>query len=523
MTADISLFFEAFHFLRPWLLVCAAPVLWTWWRLRKRRGATGGNNGWLAPHLAAALTVPGNSVKRMQPIDVISLVLLLLVAAVAGPSWTRVPTPFAAQTAPLVVVMQVTQSMQNTDVAPERLARARQKTMDLLALRSGARTALVAFAGTAHVVVPMSEDPGVMQPYLEGLTTAVMPIEGQNIQAGFATAQALLAREGASGGVVFMVDELSASAAAELAEVWGQDDSAEDGAVVSEAVASMSFLFMLPEGTALPQVPDGMSATRVTPDNRDVTEVERSLASAFRRAQLEDEAQPWEDRGVWLAWPALALLLLWFRRGMAVRWAGQAAMVLWLLQPGQVQAEGWRDWFLTPDQQGWRAFERKDYADAAEAFEDPYMRGVALYRGGQYETAAQEMARLETADAAFLQGMAHLKSRGYRDGVRAFERALEMEPEHKGAQQNLPISKAIVEYVETTREQSDTGEDSGIGADDVVFDNESGRGEDTQIEVPQDEVPAHLSTEQWMRTVDTRTEDFLKQRFRLEAAREEQP
>ena len=339
--------------------------------------------------------------------------------------------------------MQVTPSMEQTDVAPERLARARQKTMDLLALRSGARAALVAFAGSAHVVVPMSEDPGVMQPYLEGLTTAVMPIEGQDIQVGFASAQALLAREGAPGGVVFMVDELSASAAAELAEAWGQTGADDEGAEAAETVASMSFLFMVPESTTLPQVPDGASATRVTPDNGDVVEVERTLASAYRRAQLEDEAQPWEDRGAWLAWPALALMLLWFRRGMAVRWAGQAALVLWLVQPGKAQAEGWRDWFLTPDQQGWRAFQRKDYAEAAEAFEDPYLRGVALYRSGQYETSAQEMARLGTAESAFLQGMAHLKSRGYRDGVRAFERALEIDPEHEAAQRTCQFLKLL--------------------------------------------------------------------------------
>lgn len=523
MTVDLSLFLEAFHFLRPWLLVCAVPVLWTWWRLRQRRDATGGNDGWMAPHLAQALTVRGNSAKWVQPIDVISLVLLLLVGAVAGPSWTRAATPFAAQTAPLVIVMQVTPSMQNTDVAPDRLARARQKTMDLLALRSGARTALVAFAGSAHVVVPMSEDPGVMQPYLEGLTPEIMPIEGQDILAGFEVAQGLLGREGAPGGVVFMVDALSASASSDLAEAWSQVGPDKDGAELPQIVASMSFLAMVPEGTAVPRVPAGAAVTRVTPDDRDVAEVERSLASAYRRAQLDDETQPWEDRGVWLAWPALVLLLLWFRRGMTVRWAGQAALILWLFQPGQAQAEGWRDWFLTPDQQGWRAFERKDYAGAAEAFEDPYLRGVALYRGGQYEAAAQEMARLDTAEAAFLQGMAHLKSRGYRDGVRAFERALEIDPEHAASKQNLPLSKAIVDYVETTREQSDTGKDSGIGADDVVFDNESGRGEDTQIEVPKDDLPAHLSTEQWMRTVDTRTEDFLKQRFRLEAARGDQP
>ena len=165
------------------------------------------------------------------------------------------------------------------------------------------------------------------------------------------------------------------------------------------------------------------------------------------------------------------------------------------------------------------AYQRKSYDTAAERFADPYLRGVALYKAGQYETAAQEMARLETADAAFVEGMAQLKSRGYRDGVRAFERALQIDPEHAGAQQNLPIAKQIVAYVESTRAQSDTGEDTGIGADDVVFDNESGQGGETQIDVSEEEAAeGHLSADQWMRTVDTRTEDFLRQRFRLEAA-----
>lgn len=520
---DLSLFLDAFHFLRPWWLLGALPVLWAWQRLRRAKGAKSSDASWIAPHLAAALTVPGNATGRLQPIDVISLVLLLLTAAVAGPSWTRAPTPFAVQTAPLVIVMQVTPSMTQSDVAPDRLSRGRQKAMDFLTLRSGARTSLVAFAGTAHVVVPMSEDPGVMQPYLEGLSPEVMPVEGQDIVAGFGIARDLLLREDTPGGVLFVIDDLTPSAASELQKVWRSPTSPDSETLRDQPVASMSFLAMLPEGTSLPKVPEGATITRVTPADQDIAEVERSLASAFQRALLEDENQPWEDRGAVLAWPALLLMLLWFRRGMAVRWATQAVAVVWLFLPSQVQADGWVDWFLTGDQQGWRAFERKDYASAADAFEDPYLRGVALYRGGQYEAAATEMARLNSADAAFLQGMAHLKSRGYRDGVRAFERALELDPTHSGAQENLPIAQEIVVYVETTREQSDTGEDSGIGADDVVFDNESGRGAETQIEAPQEDTPAHLSTEQWMRTVDTRTEDFLRQRFRLEAAQRTQP
>ena len=94
------------------------------------------------------------------------------------------------------------------------------------------------------------------------------------------------------------------------------------------------------------------------------------------------------------------------------------------------------------------------------------------------------------------------------------------DPDYPGAAENLTLAKEIVEYVESAREQSDTGEDTGIGADDVVFDNEEARGADTQMEVPQEDGSGLLTAEQWMNTVDTRTGDFLRQRFAIEAAQE---
>ena len=71
------------------------------------------------------------------------------------------------------------------------------------------------------------------------------------------------------------------------------------------------------------------------------------------------------------------------------------------------------------------------------------------------------------------------------------------------------------DYLETAREQSDTGEEAGIGADDVVFDNESGRGADTQIEVSEEEA-APQTAEQWLQSIDTDMGDFLRSRFLLD-------
>jgi len=500
----VSVALEAFHFLRPLWLLALLPTAALWWAVRRGHARPTPKPAGIAPHLRAALTVGGAVRRRLLPIDGVALALALLAAGAAGPTWSRQPDPFASQSAPLVIALKVTPSMEARDLAPSRLDRAKQKIRDLLDLRAGARTALVAYAGTAHVVVPMTEDAGVMLPYLEGLAPEVMPQDGNRAADALALATDLLARETGPGGVLFVADALDPADAAALSEVGDR----------------LAVLSMLPER----QDDRGMGALAgvpvisVTPHASDVARIDRMLAAAQARAALAESEQPWQDRGPWLAWPAALLVLLWFRRGWTMRWAALAAVALVLPAP-QARADGLTDWFLTPDQQGRLALERKQFGRAADLFEDPLWRGYALYRHGQYEAAVEVLDRVETAQAAFIQGMAHIKSRRYRDGVRAFETALARDPDYPGAAANLAVGMEIVEYVEDLRAQSDTGEDRGIGADEVVFDNEANRGAETQLDVQEDGGAPMLTAEQWMTTVDTRTGDFLRSRFALEAAR----
>ena len=498
---------DAFHFIRPLVLLLVPAIALQWWLVRRSRMRRETPVDGLAPHLRAALTVGGSAGARFRPIDGVAIGLVLLAAAAAGPTWSRVPDPFVAQSAPVVVVLEVTPSMAATDIAPSRLERGKQKIRDLLDLRAGARTALVAYAGSAHVVLPMTEDPAVMVPYLEGLAADVMPREGANAAAAFDLAASLVAAENRPGAVLLVADGVDPSDAAALGT---------DGA------PPLAVLAMLPAGTrdrgmdAL----SGATVVPVTPDGRDVATLDRALNAAFRQAMLEDGDQPWEDRGYLLAWPAALLALLWFRRGWTMRWAALAVAVQ-LAGNGPARADGIADLFLTPDQQGRLAFQNRDFGGAAEDFVDPLWRGYALYRDGQYPAAIEVLTRVDTAEAAFITGMAAIRSRAYRDGVQAFRTALERDPNFPNAAKNLAVAQEIVDYVEEARVGSDTGEESGIGADDVVLDNEADRGADTEMEVPAATDAGLLTAGEWMRTVDTRTGDFLRQRFAIEATRGE--
>ena len=113
--------------------------------------------------------------------------------------------------------------------------------------------------------------------------------------------------------------------------------------------------------------------------------------------------------------------------------------------------------------------------------------------------------------------MALIRNRQYRPAIAAFETALARRPDYPKARNNLDVARAVLEFVETAREQSDTGEDTGIGADDVVFDNEANRGADSSIVVPKEDT-APLTGDQWMSAIDTDMGDFLRSRFLLEQA-----
>lgn len=495
---------QYFHFLRPEWLIAIPIVLFLWYRIRPRRTGNDDPSEGIAPHLARALAVGRWERRRLYSIDLVSLCGMGLAIAVAGPAWDRIPNPLVAETAPLVVVLKVTKSMENPDVQPTRLSRAVFKIQDLIKARAGARTALVAYAGTAHQVAPLTEDPNILRPLLEGLSPGIMPVEGDDAVAGLEQADAILANAETPGAILFVLDDMAPTNVTAFERPSGSEK------------APVIFYTMLPDTQKIAQLSQtGAPVVELTPDNSDLNQIMRSLRSIHQQALAEDENLAWRDRGWWLVWPIALLSALWFRRGWTMRWSVYLLALGVFLMPSTSRAEGLVDWFLTPDQQGRWAYENKDFGKAGDLFVDPMWKGYAKYRAGQYEDAAQILSHIDTAEAAFAQAMAEIRNRQYRPAVRSFERALELDPDMQAAATNREITLAIIDYLETAREQSDTGEEAGIGADDIVFDNESGRGADTQIEVSEEEA-APQTAEQWLQSIDTDMGDFLRSRFLLD-------
>src|SRR5262249_9729203 len=87
--------------------------------------------------------------------------LSILAVVIAGPQWGREPVVAVAHGRDLVVVMDLSRSMLADDVLPNRLEfaqKAVEKLVESLKQRGGHRVALVAFAGRARIICPLTND-----------------------------------------------------------------------------------------------------------------------------------------------------------------------------------------------------------------------------------------------------------------------------------------------------------------------------------------------------------------------------
>lgn len=488
----------AFTFLRPWLLV-GLPLLALLWLVLHRKGRPDAlKSPHIAPHLLAALTIGRAGTGRSAAPALLIPAAMLMVLGAAGPAWRPAPSPFVTETAPVVIALDLSQSMTETDIQPSRLDRAKQKISDLIALRAGGRVGLIAYAGSAHLVMPLTDDPTVLQPFLEGLDPEIMPKAGRSASEAAKLAEQLLANENQAGSMLFVTDGIDPGDIASFPE----DGSARTALIVA------------PEGGGA-EIRDWSRQARVatvtsTLDNGDLDAVQRALASSLARAEAAQGKL--QDAGWIMAIPAGLLLLLWFRRGTTLNWS-MMALVLLLVAPRDAGADGLSDLFWTPNQQGRRLFEGHNYAEAAERFTDPSWRAAALFRNGKYTEAAEILAPIQTSAAQYNRGTALVRGRDYQGAEAAFEQALTLDPNNAAAQNNLDVTKKIVAYLMKVREAEDQGSQSEK-PDATVDDLTGDRGK--RVKIDQSSQLSEDAAEQWMRQVQTRPADFLKSRFALE-------
>jgi Ca-activated chloride channel family protein len=517
-----------FHFLRPdwfWLLIPLALLLfWLWRQQLHSRSWQAVCDSQLLPYLLL-----GRSQRRRNwPLHFILLALLLAILALAGPTWERLPQPLFRQHSALVILLDLSASMNSADLKPSRLVRAQLKIADILKQRREGQTALVVFAGDAFTVTPLTDDGKTTAALLDSLEPGLMPTFGSRPGLAIQQGRKLLLQAGLAQGDLLLVtdDDEPEEAVAEASQLQKDGYRLSVLGVGTEAGAPIP----LPDGgffkdatgqvvlprlktAALRQLAEAGGGTYQTirVDDRDF----QTLLAGSLQDKLETERQQsdqlgdrWQEAGVWLLWPLVLLVACAFRRG----WLTMIVLCGFMTQPAQ--AFDWHQLWQRSDQQGAQTFADEDYANAAQQFNDPRWQASALYRDGKYAEAAKLLEEAENADDWYNQGNALAKQGDLSKALNAYDKALKLNPQDQDALHNKQLVEEALKQQQQEQQSSgdgesseEDGESSQQEGDSSPQEGDSSKQQESDSNASQEDQPSSSDSSQQQEQEDAQSSD----------------
>lgn len=472
--------FANFHFLQPlWLLLLpllAALVLLT-------KGSSLNRSHWSRicdPELLPFLEQQGTA-KKSIGLPVIALIAsVLLVIAAAQPAWKQLPQPVFQKNDAVVIALDLSASMNATDLKPSRLQRARFKIKDLLARIPDAQVALIVYAADAFTVTPLTEDNDTVLDQLPVMTPEIMPVQGSRADKALLKADQLLAQAGiAKGNIVLVSDEVlpaQIAATASRLRLDGRQISilavgTEQGAPIPQngglitdrqgnVVIAKTRQSDMRESAGL----GGGSAVMITLDDTDVVSLVNDLQPSDELpAESTQQLNRWVAEGPWLVLLALPLLLPLFRKGI-LNLILPVCLGLGFAYPTDLYAEStneqddisfaqtWRNLWKTEDQQAYQFYQQGEVGKAAEQFQDPRWKQLSHYQNGEYEKALSALGHPDTPADWYNRGNTLARIGEVNQAIEAYDRALKLQPQFEDATHNRNL---LEEMLKRQQKQSD--------------------------------------------------------------------
>ena len=470
--------FESFQFLRPGWLVLIIPGCWLVFRLHQRWKERTDWSGVVEPHLLELLLVEARGIRRTWIPWMLSLMLILVLTAMAGPVLEKRSVPVLKKNLAKVLVLDVSHSMLAEDLRPNRIERAKFKLRDLLNRIDEGETALIAYAGDAHVISPLTSDTHTITTLLPGLEPDIMPHRGSRPDRAMELAVKLLDGHSANPGeVIWLTDGIPENMIPTVAQLLGRHRlsvigvGTEKGAPIPGKNSgflknSKGGIVMSRLDTSRLQVlaqQKGGTFQILRNDDQDLEIVlnQPILMNEYFEDETEKQGDIWREEGPWLLLIMLPLAALMFRRGLIFGF-----LLISLHLPGFVISESayafeWKDLWKNKDQQGQQYFIEGLHSEAAQVFENPEWKGLSHFRSGNLENALEEWKEIDSPRSLFNQGNALAKLGKLDQAIDRYDQVLEREPEHSDARFNRDLLKKLLEEQEKQKQQNQQQDGSG--------------------------------------------------------------
>jgi len=132
------------------------------------------------PDVFNFLTISKDPNKEIWQKIFISLAIFFLVLALSRPQSGQSKTEIKSEGVEIMLVVDVSDSMMAEDLRPSRLEQAKNELSKLVDLMGGHKVGLLAFAGSAHLQSPLTNDPSALKMYIDSLATNSVSSQGTN-------------------------------------------------------------------------------------------------------------------------------------------------------------------------------------------------------------------------------------------------------------------------------------------------------------------------------------------------------
>jgi Ca-activated chloride channel family protein len=484
-----------FHFIRPLWLLAIIVLIFMLFMLKKLRVKQSGWQQLLPAHLAKVL-VQGNTKAKSSSLALPFIIGLFSIIAMAGPSWQKLPQPVYQVAQGSVLIMDMSYSMYSTDVSPNRLTRARYKAIDLLDNIKEGEIGLIAYAGDAFNISPLTGDSNNIKLLLPSLSPELMPVLGSNPFAALTLANEMLVNAGHNTGDIYWFTDGIDNIDIQDITQWSREHpyrlnilgvGTKTGAPIKlnngELMKNDNGAIIVPKLTV--QALSGLAKRgrgnypTLTHDNKDIERLTfiplLSDTDTDNTKESENTGDQWQEFGPYLLLLVLPLLLSYFRRGALLVTLPFALM---LMPSNKAHADFWQDLWKTKDQQGQAHFKSEQYQQAAEQFTNPLWQGSAHYKVGDYEQALSAFQQESTADALYNQGNALAKLQKVDEAIAAYDKALQLNPNLADAKKNKAILEQLKQQQESQEQES--GDDKQQQDKDKNQQNQNGESQDSQ-------------------------------------------
>ncbi len=467
--------FSNIHYL--WLLwLIPLLVLFYLWAWRRKNTLLA---RFVSAQLRARLLLEVSPQRQRFKMLLVLLAVVGIVLALIRPQYGFHWEEVQSRGVDIVIALDVSKSMLAEDVSPNRLERAKREIIDFLELVQGDRIGLVAFAGEGFLQCPLTLDYGAVRIFLDDLDTDLIPVPGTAIGQAISKGIAAFDQEDKRSRVMILITDgedhegdppaMAEKAKEQQVKIFAIGIGKEEGAPIPAGGSRGGFmknsageliLSKLNQGT-LEKIASttGGSFKRATTGNLELEQIYRSIrAEVGDKELLSGRRKQFEERFQWPLSLALCclfaeLLLRETRRNKARRW-WLLAFIVFLPSPrgGKLDASP-----LIADnaRQGEQAFREQKFPEARQHYLDAliaepnnwqlkFNTADAYYRTGEYEKAAQlfkDIAEHGPADLAaksqYNWGNSAFRQEKLEDAVKAYQKALDLDPKDQDAQENL--------------------------------------------------------------------------------------